>query len=53
MRRFVYRAIKKLPKLDMEQLQGLFNVLAEENERLAVVLDSMTDGVIVLDNSHK
>lgn len=53
MRRFVYRALKKLPKLDKEQLQSLFNALAEENERLAVVLDSMTDGVIVLDNSHK
>lgn len=49
MRRFVQRAIKKLQKLDPEQLQAFIQDLARENEQLEVVLDSLTDGVMVAD----
>ncbi|MFW6228437.1 MAG: two-component system sensor histidine kinase NtrB, partial [Alkalispirochaeta sp.] len=50
MRGFVRRALEKLPKLDTEQIEQLFQTLGKENERLAVVLDSMNDGVFVLEN---
>lgn len=53
MRGFVRRALEKLPKLDTEQIEQLFQALGEENERLAVVLDSMNDGVFVTDESHR
>ncbi len=53
MRGFVRRALEKLPKLDTEQIEHLFHDLGEENERLAVVLDSMNDGVCVTDETHR
>lgn len=53
MRGFVRRAIQKLPKLDSEQIEHLVHDLAEENERFAVVLDSMNDGVLVTDDEHR
>jgi len=53
MRGFVRRALEKLPKLDTEQIEQLFQTLGEENERLAVVLDSMNDGVFVTDEKHR
>lgn len=52
MRGFVRRALEKIPKLDNQQVEHLFQTLAVENERLAVVLDSMNDGVIVTDEAH-
>lgn len=52
MRGFVRRALEKFSKLDSEQIEHLVQDLAEENERLAVVLDSMNDGVLVTDESH-
>ncbi len=53
MRGFVRRALEKLSKLDTEQIEHLFHDLGEENERLAVVLDSMNDGVFVTDEDHR
>lgn len=52
MRGFVKRAIEKLSKLDERQIEQLMQTMAMENERLAVVLDSMNDGVIVTDETH-
>lgn len=49
MRRYVQRAIRKLKKLDPEQLEGFIAELARENEQLEVVLDSLMDGVMVAD----
>ena len=49
MRRYVQRAIRKIKKLDPEQLEGFIAELARENEQLEVVLDSLTDGVMVAD----
>ncbi len=53
MRKFIQRALAKLEKLDMEQIHALVSQIAKENEQLEMVLDSMTDGVIVLDRTHR
>ena len=53
MRKFLERAIKKLPKMDSEQIRGLIRDIASENELLEIVLESMTDGVVVLDLNHR
>lgn len=53
MRKFIQRALEKLPKLDRQQIYSLLYDMANENERLEVVLESMTDGVIVSDKNHK
>ncbi|TVQ21883.1 MAG: PAS domain S-box protein [Spirochaetaceae bacterium] len=49
MRKFVERALHKLSKLDLDQIRSILGDLARENERLEVVLDSMNDGVFVVD----
>jgi PAS domain S-box-containing protein len=53
MRKFIQRALGKLPKLDEEQIRSLLFDLASENELLEVVLNSMADGVLVADPRHK
>ncbi|MFP4483741.1 MAG: two-component system sensor histidine kinase NtrB [Spirochaetota bacterium] len=52
MRKFIERALQKLPKLDSEQIHALIFDLANENERLESVLDSLTEGVLVSDEEH-
>lgn len=52
MRNFIERALNKLPKLDEEQIKSLIRDIASENELLEIVLDSMTDGVVVLNRDH-
>ncbi len=49
MRRFLERALKKVQRMTFEQIRSLLDLLAEENERLESVLESMTDGIIVCD----
>jgi two-component system, sporulation sensor kinase E len=49
---FIARALKTLPRLNLEQLKNLLIQLADENERLESVLDSMTDGIMVADAAH-
>jgi len=51
-RKFLQRALMKLPKLDKAQIKELLYGLASENERLEVVLDSLGEGVIVSDVEH-
>ncbi|MFO7730995.1 MAG: ATP-binding protein [Spirochaetia bacterium] len=53
MRKFIQRALNKLSKLDQEQIRALLYDLASENETLEMVLNSMTDGVLVTDLEHK
>lgn len=53
MRKFIQRALNKLSKLDKQQIHALIYDLARENEHMEVVLDSLTDGVIVADNHNK
>jgi PAS domain S-box-containing protein len=52
LRKFLQRALKKLPKLDKAQIHALLYDLASENERMEVVLDSLGEGVIVSDVNH-
>jgi len=53
MRKFIQRALNKLSKLDEEQIRALLFDLASENEMLEMVLNSMTDGILVTDLEHK
>jgi two-component system, sporulation sensor kinase E len=53
MRKFIQRALNKLSKLDKQQIHALIYDLARENEQMEVVLDSLTDGVIVADQYNK
>jgi two-component system, sporulation sensor kinase E len=52
MRRFVERALAKLPRLTEEQMRSLLYALAEENGRMDAALDSMLDGIVVCDRDH-
>jgi PAS domain S-box-containing protein len=53
MRKFIQRALQKFSKLDKDQIYSLLHDMASENERLEIVLESMTDGVIVCDRDHQ
>jgi two-component system, sporulation sensor kinase E len=50
LRKFVSRALDKFEKLDSNQVKNIIQLLAGENELLEMVLDSMTEGLVVLDN---
>jgi two-component system, sporulation sensor kinase E len=52
LRRFVERALAKLPRLNEEQLRSLLLALADENESMDAALDSMLDGIVVCDREH-
>jgi len=51
-KRFVERALAKLPRLNEDQMRSLLYALAEENGRMEVALDSMLDGIVVCDRAH-
>ncbi|WP_321991445.1 ATP-binding protein [Marispirochaeta aestuarii] len=52
MRKFLNRALKKIGKLNIDQIRSLIMDVVQENELLEMVLYSMTDGVVVLDEKH-
>ncbi len=52
MRRFVERALAKLPRLNEDQMRGILRALAEENGTMEAALDSMLDGIMVCDRAH-
>lgn len=52
MSRFYQKAIERLDRLDPLQAGTLLRGLAADNDLLAMVLESMTDGIIVLDDAH-
>ncbi len=52
MKKFIERALQRLPKLDDDQISSLIQHVASENDLLGIVLESMTDGLVVLDSSH-
>jgi PAS domain S-box-containing protein len=52
MRQFLVRALQKLDKLTPEQSRHLFFSLSVEIERLEAVLDSLSEGIMVLDKDH-
>jgi two-component system, sporulation sensor kinase E len=51
-RRFVERALIKLPRLNEEQMRSLLYALADENGRMEAAMDSMLDGIVVCDRDH-
>ncbi len=53
MRRFIERALAKLPRLNEDQMRSLLYALAEENGRMTAALDSMLDGIVVCDGDHR
>ncbi len=53
MRKFIQKALGKIEKMDAAQIRSLLWALASENDLLGVVLDSMTDGVLVTDRQHR
>ena len=52
MSRFYQKVIERLDRIDTMQAGTLLRGLAAENDLLAMVLESMTDGIIVLDEAH-
>jgi two-component system, sporulation sensor kinase E len=53
MRRFIRKALEKIGKLDQGQIAAILLSLAEENDLLGMVLESMTDGIVVTDKEHR
>jgi len=53
LRKFFKKALKKFDKLSGEQILDLISELTAENELLEIVLNSMTDGIIVTDIDNK
>ncbi|MCL2792405.1 MAG: ATP-binding protein [Spirochaetaceae bacterium] len=52
MKNFIKKAVKRLPKLDCNQIADLINLIIDEYELLEIVLDSMADGVMVADKNN-
>jgi PAS domain S-box-containing protein len=53
MRKFIRKALEKIGKMDQEQIGSLLLRMAEESDLLAMVLESMTDGIVVTDREHR
>jgi two-component system, sporulation sensor kinase E len=53
MRKFIQKALEKLGKMDREQIRDLIVRMSEENDLLGMLLESMTDGIIVTDREHR
>ncbi len=53
MRKFIERALEKLPKLNIDQITSLIDLLLREHERFEGVIDSLYEGVIVTDTTHR
>ncbi len=53
MRKFIQKALEKLGKMDVDQVRALIVRVSEENDLLGMLLDSLTDGIIVTDREHK
>jgi two-component system, sporulation sensor kinase E len=53
MRKFLAKALEKIDKMDRERIRSLVFAITEENDRLEMVLESMTDGVVVTGREHQ
>jgi len=53
MRRFLQRALEKIEKMDRTQIRQLVSDIAGENDLLEMVMESMSDGVLVTDREDK
>lgn len=53
MKQFVKKATAKISKLSDEQVENLFRILQSENETLNCVMESISTGVILVDNEWR
>jgi len=53
MRKFLEKALEKMDKMDRAQIRLLVEDIAGENELLAMVMESMSDGVVVTDRDDR
>ena len=53
MKKFIQKAIEKLGKMDTDQIGALIGQISDENELLDMVLESMTDGIVVTDGQNR
>ena len=53
MNKFLQRALEKLGKMDPDQIRALVLRISEENDLLGMLLESMTDGIVVSDPDHR
>lgn len=51
MRNFIYRALSKLERLDIEQIKALVQELVTENDKLESSLHSLNAGILVIDTT--
>jgi two-component system, sporulation sensor kinase E len=52
-KKFIQKALEKLPKMDTGQIATLIGQLSDQNELLDMVFESMTDGIVVTDGEHR
>ncbi|MEL3906369.1 MAG: ATP-binding protein [Treponema sp.] len=52
MREFISRALRKLQRMNDSQLRSLVRLIAEEYTLFDAMMDSLTNGVIILDSKH-
>ena len=53
MRGYVKRVTQKAEKLSKEQLLSLLETMVDENESLYSVLESLSTGLLIIDNNFK
>ena len=53
MRKFIKKALDRLGKMDAAQIRALVVRVSEENDLLGMLLDSLTDGIVVTDRDHR
>jgi two-component system, sporulation sensor kinase E len=53
MKQFIRKALENIGKIDRDQIAGLLQNIAGENDLLAMVLESMTDGILVTDGGNR
>jgi two-component system, sporulation sensor kinase E len=53
MRKFLQRALDRIEKMDRQQIRRLVSDIATENELLEMVMESMSDGVVVTDKEDR
>jgi PAS domain S-box-containing protein len=52
MRKLVERVLERVHRLADDQIRSLLSTLSEENATLEAALDSMSEGILILDESH-
>ena len=53
MRKFIQKALDKLGKMDLDQVRSLIVRVSEENDLMGMILESLTEGIIVTDREHR